>query len=157
MDLVVDPVDLGLLEDLLAMVIVGVVEEEKQTVSGAIGDLGENVRMVGKDERNHLKEMSAMDQRKKVDHVQQVMDLVVDPVDLGLKEDLLAMVIVGAVEQEKQTVSGVIGDLGGNVRMVGKDERNQWKEMSARDQRKKVDHVQQVMDLVVDPVDLGLK
>merc|ERR1719495_944894 len=98
MDLVVDPVDLGLKEDLLAMVIVGAVEEEKQTASGAIGDLGENVRMVGKDERNHLKEMSAMDQRKKVDHVQQVMDLVVDPVDLGLKEDLLAMVIVGAVE-----------------------------------------------------------
>merc|ERR1719309_1912121 len=126
--------------------------------------------MVGKDERNHLKEMNAREQREKVDHVQQAMDLVVDPVDLGLKEDLLvdgvilglledllAMVIVGAVEQEKQTVSGAIGDLGGNVRMVGKDERNQWKEMSARDQQKKVDHVQQVMDLVVDPVDLGLK
>ena len=26
--------------------------------------------MVGKDERNHLKEMNARDQRKKVDHVQ---------------------------------------------------------------------------------------
>jgi len=47
------------------------VEEEKQIASGVIGDLGENVRMVGKDERNSTEEIIAMDQGRKVDHVQQ--------------------------------------------------------------------------------------
>jgi len=45
------------------------VEQEKQIASGVIGDLGENVRMVGKDERNSTEEIIAMDQGKKVDHV----------------------------------------------------------------------------------------
>ena len=48
--------------------------EEKQHAIGVIGDLGEDVRMVGKDERNHLLEIIAREQFvasliKKVDHV----------------------------------------------------------------------------------------
>jgi len=97
---------------------VAVWKEDSQIASGAIGDRGENVRMVGKVERNPTLEIIAREQRKKLDHV-----------------------------QEKQDASGVIGDLGEDVRMVGKDERNHLLEIIAREQFvasliKKVDHVQ---------------